>query len=606
MGRMNRGRGAGSSAVSGRMAAAAALVGWLASPAGAEGLRTGIIEPVVDGGFGQVVASGDFHGDGRPDLAVASAQEGAEASPAPGAIFIFNSTDQGIAAGIVIDLGPGARADARRTLATGDFNGDGFDDLAVGAPGATVGNEAIPSGAVFMFEGSMLGLLPNVSRALTPSLARDEQNEPGDAFGSALATADINGDGRLDLAVGAPGKTREGVAEAGVVFLFRGSPDQVVGERRLLEARGTLEQTLNGFGNNEAGDRFGDALAAADFDGDGTVDLAVGAPGEAPADGPAGSGLVFVFRGMRGGFMPDRGLDQGERLVVADDRARIRSDNESGDRFGSALATGDFNGDGTADLAVAAPGETLTAGAVFVFRGAMAGLEPDRRLTQDAIRLPTSGENRFISEPGDRFGSTLAVGDFDGDMRDDLAIGMPGDAIEADLSEERQNPLSGNRDLAAALALLGREQPPGGGSGFVLVFRGGEDGLRGSRALSQLNGFLLLDRSGDHFGLGLAAADMNGDGRADLAVGAPGKTAAGTSGAGVVFLFGGTDGGLRGQQLVDATLQNANAERAEVGGEAGGGAPTDVDIDRDAARADDGDARDGGAGSGAPVNVDID
>jgi hypothetical protein len=116
-----------------------------------------------------------------------------------------------------------------------------------------------------------------------------------------------------------------------------------------------------GLGSNENDDRFGQALAAGDFDGDGNDDLAVGAPGEKPGSEPK-SGWVFVFRGTAAGMNPWKGFGQ-----------QGLGSNENDDRFGQALAAGDFDGDGREDLAVGAPGEKPgsepKSGYVFSYKG---------------------------------------------------------------------------------------------------------------------------------------------------------------------------------------------------------------------------------------------
>jgi hypothetical protein len=152
-------------------------------------------------------------------------------------------------------------------VAAGDFNADGFTDLAVGVPG-----ENQSRGMVYVYIGSVFGLypwrtLPALLSALPPVTL---PLTTGDHYGSSLVSEDFNADGYADLAVGIPQAT----TGAGMVAVFTGS------------ARGLVWNTLltqQPASNHESGDEFGRSLAAGDFDGDCVADLAVGAPGEIPA-----------------------------------------------------------------------------------------------------------------------------------------------------------------------------------------------------------------------------------------------------------------------------------------------------------------------------------
>jgi hypothetical protein len=248
---------------------------------------------------------------------------------------------------------------------------------------------------VFLFHGTEFGLAPwrGISQKNLGS------NDSNDRFGEALAVGDFDGDGRADLAVGAPGEKPGSASRSGWVFTYRGDATG------LTPWKGFGQQ---GLGSDDEGDRFGEALGVGDFDGDGRADLAVGAPGEKPGSAPR-SGWVFTYRGGAAGLTPWKGFGQ----------QGLGSDDE-GDRFGEALGVGDFDGDGRADLTVGAPGEkpgsAPRSGWVFTYRGAAAGLTPWRGLGQEGLGS---------DDEGDRFGEALAVGDFDGDGRVDLVVGAP-------------------------------------------------------------------------------------------------------------------------------------------------------------------------------------
>ena len=368
------------------------------------------------------------------------------------------------------------------TLAIGDFNSDGLDDVIVGAPGESPGSDP-QSGYTFVFNGSNRGLV--ASQGLDQSMLGI--NEKGDLFGSSLAVGDFNGDGFDDLIVGAPGESPGSDPQSGYTFVFNGS------NRGLIASQGLDQASL---GINEKGDLFGSALAVGDFNGDGFDDVIVGAPGESPGADPQ-SGYAFVFNGSNRGLIASQGLDQASLGI-----------NEKGDLFGSALAVGDFNGDGFDDVIVGAPGESPGAdpqsGYAFVFNGSNRGLIASQGLDQASLG---------INEKGDLFGSALAVGDFNGDGFDDVIVGAPGESPGA-------NPQSG----------------------YAFVFNGSNRGLIASQGLDQAS--LGINEKGDLFGSALAVGDFNGDGFDDIGIGAPGESPGSDPQSGYAFIFKGSSNGL--------------------------------------------------------------
>ncbi|WP_242907008.1 FG-GAP repeat protein [Actinomadura terrae] len=364
-----------------------------------------------------------------------------------------------------------------RGSAPADFDGDGASDLAVGAPHAAVHGQA-RAGAVAVRAASGVTWLDG-----------DGAARLGEGFGGGLASGDFDRDGCGDLAVGIPdrvfGARRPGAEGAGAVRIYLGSPSGLR-PGPLLTAR-SLHRP---YGT----DRFGASLVAADLDGDHDDELAVGAPGL------RGGGGVAVF-GLRGRTLRPGPLITQRTSWVGQSAAET-------DGFGSVLAAGDFDGDGRAEIAAGAPDDGARgAGTVTV-------LDPLERsanyVSQDEPAVDGA------SERADGFGSALAAADLDGDGRDDLAVGVPGE----------------DRDGSADLA-----------SGAVQILAG--------PGMTQIGPTRYGRGDYDRLGSALATGDLDGDGSADLAAGAPG--------AGTVLV-------LRGRRRRATTITAPLAPYSRFGG----------------------------------------
>ena len=293
-----------------------------------------------------------------------------------------------------------AEADDRfgTTLATGDFNKDGRDDLVVGVPYENIGT-TVDAGAVHVIYGSSTGLVATGNEFWHQGDGLQGTPEALDYFGYALAAGDFDGDDYVDLAIGAPLETLEGtpsVASAGVVHVLYGYASGLSTDFDQLWQQDYLSTS-----ESEDGDNFGKALAAGDFNGDGRCDLAVGTPGEGILSSVniASAGAVNIIYGSGSGLTGTGTQVWHQNYAAIDDLP------EPFDYFGWSLAAADFNGDGQHDLAIGVPYEnagdgTLDTGLVHVLYG-----HPTQGLstTGNQIWEPISPEE------GDRFGFALAA-----------------------------------------------------------------------------------------------------------------------------------------------------------------------------------------------------
>lgn len=331
-------------------------------------------------------------------------------------------------------------------LAAGDVNGDGLADIVVGAPGVSgPDGKRDQAGAVYVFFGAP-GLVSGTVKDVGSSPASGPQGVDiliygqalvisipglptfrlGESLGTTVAVGDIDGNRIGDIVTGGPQFSTTNETLKGQVYVVFGktNPDRVRDTRSSNRAGPQPDFIIQG---KTAGSLLGNPLAVGDVNGDRFDDIVIGsAIGSGPTLNRFGAGEVYVILGSDKARGPrdlgKKGQEQDITIFGAD----------PGDNLGFRVATGDFTGDGTADILVSAPaadgpnGERDGAGEVYVIAGG-------RNLTSGLVldfaqQLPPIVV--YGSSKGDQIGFALAIGDFNGDRRPDLVTTSPfGDGL---------------------------------------------------------------------------------------------------------------------------------------------------------------------------------
>lgn len=500
---------------------------------------TTVLGTIANSDLGQVlVDAGDLNGDGHRDLIVGAPRH-SNGQSNEGAAFVYlggaagiDDTADWVYEGNAADLRAGSSV-----AGIGDFNGDGFDDFIVGVPGDDGGGTDAGAALLFLGGASLDAIADGTFGRL----------QAGAASGSSVAgLGDANGDGYADFAIGSP--LFDGTAiDAGRVDVHFGAA--------------SINTVSDGVIQSGVADlRFGSAVAAAhDANGDGHADLLVGTPFF--NSGQANEGAVYVYLGGAGAS-----FNTASDLIIQSNQAEAQ--------IGPALAgLGDVNGDGYSDFAVGAPlfNNASTEGAVFVYHGA-ATLDG----SADATLATTIAS-------GSAHGYAVAGADINGDGFRDLLIGAP----QASTIGRVLVHLGSRNGLAAAPlldfvrsggsaerfghALAGVDADRDGYSEVVVGMparnsaRGGFVVYRGRQAprptMAAADAIASPVQSGAQLGRSVASGDLNGDGFADLAGGAPLYDPAAGASAGRVSIYFGTAGGFdtTADAHIDGTVASAQA-----------------------------------------------
>ena len=446
--------------------------------------------------FGQSVATaGDLNGDGRADVVVGAPGISTFTATAPGYAVVYYGQATAPYLGSPISLPSTAcitgvaasTADFGFSVSTaGDVDADGVDDVMIGAPSTLLSSDVPPkrTGMVCIFPGHAgTGISASSSYHL---LAPDPLSTPPfgriSGFGASVSTAgDVNGDGIRDVLIGAP-SSQTATSGVGATFLYRGTG-------------GSPALSWVQAGDN-ANANFGTSVAnAGDLNGDGFADIVIGAPHNGAY--LANSGAVFIFHGAdsaSGISVPATDCDP-SNIYTTIPAQYCDFGPAAGAQMGASVATaGDLNADGYADVAVGMPGVSNAlggTGAVEIIYGHNAGgyVFGDQVLTVDVTSL------------GSGLGASVATaGDTDGNGFSELLAGTPGHA-------------SGQVEEGLVTLWAGSANPPPNSTVWQFAPANAA-------------------RTGDS----LATADVNGDGRSDVVIGAP-LFDGGASDQGAVFVW---------------------------------------------------------------------
>ncbi|WCL47742.1 FG-GAP-like repeat-containing protein [Leptospira sp. GIMC2001] len=346
----------------------------------------------ANGRLGEPTATGDFNGDGFADI-LTSANLYAPA-PNTGRVYILYGGENGIASiadnsADVIITGNVASGRLAIAVASGDLNSDGYDEAILGT-GLQVGGS---QGRVYIINGQPTTISSGVDSTVASSTISGTGTE---RFGDSLLTADINGDGNIDLVVGAP-SANNGTASQGSVYLYYGT------STGLSSGSDTSANTKITGTNTSTSSRFGCSMDSGDINGDRIDDLLIGACGANTG------GTVYIFNGS------NSGISSGNDTTATNIITSTKGTNAN---FGNSIRSYDLNGDGFYDVVVGSYGVSTSLGEAYIFNGSSSGVSASNEMSANYTFTGTVANGEF--------GRFVAALDYDSDSNIDILVSAPG------------------------------------------------------------------------------------------------------------------------------------------------------------------------------------
>ncbi|WP_353930743.1 DUF4114 domain-containing protein [Okeanomitos corallinicola TIOX110] len=487
--------------------------------------------------------AGDINGDGIDDLIIGAPQTNPNGINNAGASYIIFGSNQGFPTTIEVSTLNGingftiigsteSEALGRAVSAAGDVNGDGIEDLIVGAPFADRNNKENIGSSYIIFGKRSFSSTPIID----PSTLNGNNGftirglTTQDLLGYSVSNAgDINNDGFDDLVIGAPNAYTTNNGKPGQTYIVFGSSN-FNANFNLNNLDGSNGFVING---NRIEDYSGLSVSSAgDINNDGIDDLIIGAPQATPNG--TNSGQAYIIYGKEGSFSPSLDIDN----LNINDGFIINGVGDS--KFGfSVSSAGDINNDGIDDLIIGAHDDdangVINSGITYVIFGKNGNFNTNLDLTQIAL----DGNNGFIINGINEFDnsgfSVSGIGDVSGDGIDDLLISA-NNADPNGQSSGQSYVVFGNSNLTASINLADID----GTNGFVI------------------NGKL----AGDNLGISVGGGgDVNGDGISDLIISAPFAS----SGAGESYVIFGVNNAPTDLTLSNNTVDENVGNNAVIG-----------------------------------------